>query len=297
MAGSIPCERPCQKSGKARANLPGCARQDGEPAARAGRPFHSLAAFVLVALLPGGCTSVPTAFHPNPAIPPSAFSHAPWDRALRAHVVDGEVNYPALAKDKAFAEYLASLNHVDPEALPTREDRLAFWINAYNALAAKGIIDGYSPTSLWGKYRYFIGHDHEIGGAELNLYDLEHQILIPTFSEPRVHFAIVCASRSCPKLQSAYDPADLDRQLDEAARMFLNDSTRNRFDRDQGVAHLSMIFNWFMEDFIAHSGSVIQYIKPYLEDPVLVKDLELRPYRVEFLEYDWRLNGVPPTKE
>lgn len=244
-----------------------------------------------------GCAWTPTSFHPNPAIPASAFSHAAWDAALRAHVVDGEVNYPAMSKDKAFGAYVESLNHVDPNALPTREARLAFWINAYNALAAKGIIEGYSPKSLWGKYRYFIGHDHQVGGTELNLYDLEHQILIPAFNEPRIHFAIVCASRSCPKLQSwAYDPVELERQLEHAARAFLNDPLRNRFDREKRVAHLSMIFNWFMGDFIAHSGSLIQYVKPYLDDPELVKDLDMTPYRVEFLEYDWSVNGVPPEE-
>lgn len=83
---------------------------------------------------------------------------------MRAHVVNGQVDYPAMAKDKSFAGYLAALDHVDPQAFPSREERLAFWINAYNALAVKSIIDGYSPESLWGKYRFFIAHDHAVGG-------------------------------------------------------------------------------------------------------------------------------------
>ncbi len=237
------------------------------------------------------------AFRPQGAIPPASFSHQLWEEVLRAHVPDGAVDYPSLAKDKRFGAYVGSLDQVDPNALPTREARLAFWINAYNALAAKGIVDGYSPQSLWGKYRYFVGHDHPVGGIRLNLYDIEHQILLPAFNEPRVHFAIVCASQSCPILQPwAYDAARLDTQLDQAARMFINDPTRNRFDREHQVAYLSMIFNWFTQDFLAHSGSLIQYIKPYLDDPALVKELEQTPYRVEFLKYDWRLNGRPPIE-
>lgn len=114
------------------------------------------------------------------------------------------------------------------------------------------------------------------------------------FNEPRIHFAIVCASRSCPKLQPwAYDPDKLDGQLDQAARMFINDPSRNRFDREKRVARLSMIFNWFVQDFIAEAGSLIYYVKQFLEDQELVTDLELRPYRIEYLEYDWSLNGIP----
>lgn len=243
----------------------------------------------------GGCSTVPSTFHPNPAIPSRTFSHHLWDQVLRAHVADGQVNYQGMAKDKRFAEYLADLNHVDPNALPTRADRLAFWINAYNAFAVKGIIDGYSPRSLWGRYRFFIARDYRVGGETINLYDLERSLLIPDFKEPRIHFAIVCASASCPKLRSsAYVGEELDRQLDEAAREFINDPAKNRFDRDNHVARLSMIFNWFTHDFAAHSGSLMQYVKRYLNDPALVHELEQTPYTIEFLDYDWSLNGTPP---
>ncbi len=285
-----------QKNGHGRANLPDSSPVVGrEAGVRRGirAVLMGLVCFVLA-----GCSTVPTAYHPSTPIPPASVSHVLWDALVRAHVADGVVHYPALAEDKRFGEYLNQLNHVDPQAFATPQEQLAFWINAYNAFAAKGIIDRYSPKSLWGKYRYFIGREYSVGGAFLNLYDLEHDILIPKFTEPRIHFAIVCASASCPKLQSwAYQPSELDRQLDHAAREFINDPTRNRFDREKRVAHLSMIFNWFSEDFTAHAGSLIQYIKPYLNDASLVKELEMTPYRVEFLEYDWNLNGIPPKDE
>ena len=134
-----------------------------------------------------------------------------------------------------------------------------------------------------------------VGGEWLNLYDLERHLLIPDFKEPRIHFAIVCASKSCPTLQSwAYTPEDLDQQLMASARQFMNDPTRNRFDRTRKIAYLSKIFDWCSEDFIRHSGSLLAYVAQFLEDQDLASDLRQSPYTIEFLEYDWSLNGVPP---
>jgi hypothetical protein len=121
-------------------------------------------------------------------------------------------------------------------------------------------------------------------------------VLIEQFHEPLMHFAIVCASTSCPKLQPwAYQPDQLDRQLDQAARTFINDPTRNRFDRKEKVAALSMIFHWFEKDFADAAGSALAYIARYVDDPELAKELAQPGYRIEYLEYDWSLNGIPPS--
>lgn len=247
-----------------------------------------------VLVLLAGCSSVPRSFSPAEPIAPKDFSHGLFEEVLRVHVLDGVVNYPAIAKDRRFDRYVWYCDRVDPNALPRREDRLAFWINAYNAFAIKGILDGYSPLTKFGQYRYFIGRDYRVGGRLINLYDLERKLLIPDFREPRIHFAIVCASKSCPKLQPwAYTAEKLDQQLDQSALEYINDPTRNRFDREGKIAYLSMIFKWFEEDFVAHSGSLLNYVKRYMADPDLARDLEAAPYRVEFLEYDWNLNGIP----
>jgi hypothetical protein len=252
---------------------------------------------VLLVLL-SGCSSVPTSFTPERPIPPKEFSHQVFDELLRAHVRDGVVNYPAIKPDPRLQTYIGQLDRVDPNGLSGRRDRLAFWINAYNAFAIQGILDGYSPTTLFGRYRYFIARTYRIGGAEIDLYDLEQKILIPEFREPRIHFAIVCASSSCPRLHSwAYRADRLEEQLEQSARDFINDPSRNRFDHDRKVAYLSMIFKWFEDDFVAHSGSLAGYVKRYVTDPQLARDLEVGAYRVEFLEYDWSLNGPPPTRE
>lgn len=255
-------------------------------------------ATLVVGYLLVGCSSAPSTFAPGDPLPAREFTHQLLEGVLRDHVVDGRVDYPSIESDPRFPQYLAQLDRVDPNALPTRDDRLAFWINTYNALAIKGIIDHDSPETLWGRYNYFLAREYPVGGRRLTLDTLESKILIAQFQEPRIHFAIVCASASCPKLQSkAYQAAELDRQMEAAAKAFINDPTRNRFDRQQKVASLSMIFQWFEKDFAARAGgSLLNYVARYLDDQDLAREVVSTPYRVEFMDYDWRLNGVPPVE-
>ncbi len=260
--------------------------------------MRCLLAPLVAGVLLGGCSSPPKSFHPERPISPESFSHEALDGVFRTHVAGGHVDYPGVAADPRFEAYLTQLNRVNPDELPTQEARLAFWIDAYNAFAVKGILDGYSPDSLFGRYRYFVARDYRVGGEEINLFALEQHLLIPEFHEPRIHFAIVCASKSCPELRSgAYTAEDLESQLDGAARAFINDPARNRFDRVEKVAHLSRIFEWFEEDFVAESGSLPAYVAQFVEDRELARDLKSPGYEVQFLEYDWRLNGTPPTDE
>ena len=129
----------------------------------------------------------------------------------------------------------------------------------------------------------------------MNLYNLEREILIAQFHEPRMHFAIVCASASCPKLQPwAYEGLQLDQQLHQVTSEFINDPSRNRFDQSKKVVSLSMIFKWFAKDFEARSGSVLNFVRDYVQDASLKQDLSAADYTVEFLDYDWSLNGPAP---
>jgi hypothetical protein len=256
-----------------------------------------VAAALLVVILLAACSTVPKSFHPSHPVASAQFSHDCFNQVLGTHVIDGLVDYPGVQGDRCFSEYLTLLARVDPNGLPVLEDRLVFWINAYNALAMKGIIDHYSPLTLWGRYRYFIGREYTIGGEAINLYNLEQRILIP-FRDPRIHFAIVCASASCPRLQSwTYQPERIHEQLDHVARLFVNDPERNRFDRQRRIAYLSKIFDWFAKDFVEQSGSLQRYIGKYVDDPELAKELDNVPYTVKFLDYDWSLNGTPPGKD
>jgi Protein of unknown function, DUF547 len=243
------------------------------------------------------CSGVPTSFKPTNPLLPGEFSHRLFDDVLAEHVTNGVIDYPGIQRDDRLPIYLAQLDRTDPNAFATRQERLAFWINAYNAFAIKGILDDDSPMTYLGRYRYFIGKDYRVGGETINLYDLERQVLIKQFHEPLIHFAIVCASTSCPKLQPwTYEPNQLNVQLDRVARAFINDPMKNRFDRTRKVASLSMIFKWFDEDFTGAAGSVLTYIAAYVSDPELARDLLRSHYRIDYLEYDWSLNGVPPKE-
>ncbi len=249
-----------------------------------------------LAFILAGCAAVPTSFDPVRPISPAEFSHDALDAVVRSAVSNGQVNYPVIQGDQRFTQYLDQLDRVDPNRL-SREHRLALWINAYNAFAIKGILDGESPVPYIAWYRYFKVREYAIGGVRLTLYGLEHEILRKQFQEPRVHFAIVCASVSCPKLQPwTYQGAALDKQFDDAAREFINDSTRNRFDRMHKVASLSMVFKWFESDFTGAAGSVLAFVARYVDDPELAKDLMQPGYRIEYLEYNWSLNGIPPKE-
>lgn len=218
---------------------------------------------------------------------------APFDALLRAHVKDGVVDYPAFQASAAFRKYVEELGR--PVRLAGRDDTLAYYINAYNALAIAGILDGLSPSSLLGRSRYFKIKEWPFAGGAITLHDLEHKLIRP-LGEPRIHFAIVCASKSCPLLRAeAYTPGRLDAQLDEQARQFVNDPFRNRFDAPSRTARLSEIFKWFEEDF-RPAGSVQKYIARYAADPAVATLLASDGFRVQFIDYDWSLNGASPRK-
>jgi len=216
----------------------------------------------------------------------------PYDALLKANVRDGVVNYPGFEGNPAFRAYLDALGR--PGAPAGRGERLAHYINAYNALAIEGILEGLSPSTLFGRVRYFKFKDWPLDGRAINLYDLEHKVIRP-LNEPRIHFAIVCASKSCPPLRSeAYATAAIDAQLDDQARRFVNDPSRNRFDAAARVAHLSEIFSWFDDDFRAAAGSTQRFIARYVADSAVARGLAEDAFKVEFVPYDWNLNGIAP---
>lgn len=228
------------------------------------------------------------------AIPPAgADEHRLFDQVLAAHVNDGDVDYAAIQEDERFQAYIDYLETADPDALANRDEKLAFWINAYNALAIKAVLDGLSTSSFLGRVRFF-STDFTLAGRQTDLYDLEHEIILP-FGEPRIHFAIVCASASCPKLiPEAYCASRLDQQLERNTRAFINDSSKNQFDRELKTTRISKIFDWFSSDFEAHSQTVQRYLASYIDDQELADELRNNEYQIWYLGYDWSLNGTEP---
>lgn len=221
----------------------------------------------------------------------AAPDYSAFDELLLQNVGNGFVNYAGIEANPQFRRFVQQVGETDAGSLPERSDKLTFYINAYNALAIQGILDGYSPAKLWGRYKFFKSKKYVVLGKEINLFDLERKILIP-MGEPRIHFAIVCASMSCPRLSNrAYLPETLEQQLDEGARRFINDISRNHFDLPRGIAYVSKIFDWYREDFEAAAGSVQRYLASYVEDVEVAKALDNDEFDVRFLKYDWNLNG------
>jgi hypothetical protein len=206
--------------------------------------------------------------------------------------------YAALKREgmPQLTAYLDALSSAcaDDYRMWTRAQRLAFWINAYNAFTVKLILDHYPITSIrrigWlpgAAFREDFIPMPGLKGGTVSLDDIEHRTLRSDFREPRIHVALVCAARSCPPLRpEAYRAADLDRQLDDQARQFLADPTKNRFDPATNTLYLSPIFSWFRADFEAVAGTLDAWVARYAPDP----RAGAAGVQIVFLDYDWSLN-------
>ncbi|WP_300667761.1 DUF547 domain-containing protein [Desulfoluna sp.] len=220
------------------------------------------------------------------------YNHAPLGDLLSTHVRGGGVDYAGLAKDEArLNAYLTPAETFHADGL-ARNEAMAFWINMYNAWTLKLILTKYPEvdsikdlgslfSSPWKKR--FV----KIGGKTLTLSEIEHKILREQFKDPRIHFAINCASRSCPPLlPEAYRGATLDAQLDRATRAFINQAVHTRIDGNRLV--VSRIFKWYKEDF---HDDIPAYIARYAAGSLqaALKNMS-RPSEVVFMDYDWSLN-------
>ncbi len=230
----------------------------------------------------------------------TTFDHSKFDTLLKTYVQNGKVNYAALKQDKRLDEYLQQLSEADPEALPTREEKIAFWINAYNAYTLKLVVDNYpikSITDLSALGYLSLPFDSpwkrkfcKVGGKTYSLDEIEHDILRGKFGEEQIHFAVNCASESCPVLRSeAYTGAKLGAQLREQAEAFLRDSTRNHIKLEGNTLYLSKIFEWYRSDFESKKGSLLKYIAQFFSGEER-KRLESGNITIKFLDYNWNLN-------
>jgi hypothetical protein len=238
-------------------------------------------------------------------------SHEAWDVLVQRYVDSaGGVDYAhwqaSSADVAALDEYLAQLSRADPGRVAPREARLAFWINAYNAVTIRGILREYPTSSIqnhasrMGGYNIWRDLLVVVGSHTCSLGQIEHHVLRP-LDEPRIHFAIVCASRGCPRLRDrAYTASDLEAQLQENSRAFFSDPSKLDFDSSTGRLKLSPILKWYAADFGTTQTERLQRIAPYVPDGV-ARELSARhDVQVEYLDYDWSLNeqtrnsGDPP---
>ena len=251
-----------------------------------------------------------------PVVAIADFDHRVWDGLLKRNVAfsdDGKasaVRYAAIAKEHdVLRRYLSSLSRVTQaefDAWP-KSEQLAFLINAYNAFTVELILTKYPDlesikdlgglfSSPW-KRKFFT-----LLGAERNLDNVEHDLIRAdgVYEDPRIHFAIVCASVGCPAMRSeAYTGERLDGQLQDNARRFLSDRSRNRFDTASGTLEVSKVFDWFARDFSrGWKGyrSVAQFLASYAEqladDPADRRSIVEQKAPIRFLDYDWKLNDA-----
>ena len=219
-------------------------------------------------------------------------SHEIWNGLVQKHASkDGKVDYKGFIQDSvSFNNYLAILKNNHPnDKIWSEAEQLAYWINAYNAFTVKLIIDNYPLKSIKDikKGLPFINSVWDIKfikieGATYDLNNIEHSILRAKYNEPRIHFAINCASFSCPNLRpEAFTAEHLEEQLTEQAKSFLNDPSKNKITEEK--AEISSIFSWFKKDFVKE-GTLIEYLNKYA--PVKINS----DTKIDYLDYDWSLN-------
>jgi len=226
----------------------------------------------------------------QPATAAGRVDHARWDALLKQIVRDERVDYLAV-RDEHRGElraYLDAMARVNPRALP-RDERLALYVNLYNAWMIELIAERYRPDlspndgkgKIWDEPRVRLGGER--GTVSLNT--LEHELIRKQINDPRAHAALVCAAVSCPPLsRDAYTGHHVNEQLDAAMRRWLNDPRRNVIDRENRRLRLSKIFRWYAADF-GGEERLAEYVSRYVEPDV-------RGYEVSFLQYDWRLNDT-----
>ena len=230
-------------------------------------------------------------------------SHKIWDQVVSKHVVnkDGQAlfNYKALKADaKAFEGYLTTLSAVSKKEFGkySRDQKMAFLINAYNAFTVKIVIDNYPVksikdigsllTSVWDKDFYtFLG-------KKRNLNYIEHGVLRKKYDEPRVHFAVNCASLGCPNLQNkAFTAENLEGLLASGEKEFFAQAHKNKIDKKDKEVVVSKIFDWFGVDFKKKHGKVAKYLsKAFDTDSATRANIANGKYDIEYSDYDWKLN-------
>ncbi len=221
-----------------------------------------------------------------------------WTELLGTHVDEqGRTDFIAVAAEpQKLRGLVALIESVSPASLPqlfpSAEDVLAYHINAYNILAMYGVIDEGIPqgfNSFFKRAGFFKFRSVVIGGNKTSLYDYENKVIRP-LGEPRVHFALNCMVRGCPRLpQQAFRAETMEAQLDTAAKEFFSKDKHVRIDKEKETVYLSSIMDFYTEDFVpsGKARDLASYVNPYRQEPLPTS------YRIKFIDYDWTINQQP----
>lgn len=234
------------------------------------------------------------------------FSHADWTAVLSKFVDGrGRVDYQGLAKDRAvFDRYVAAIEKEGPKSsparFPTRNDQLAYYLNAYNAQVFKGVLargpeDDTVWTPLGTGYSFFVSMDIKVDGATTSLKSLEDDVVRGQFKDPRIHAALNCASIGCPRLpQKAFEGPTLDAELDAGMKEFVAEARNCTADPGGKTVKLSKIFDWFEGDFLDYekrqgtaAPNILDYVNRYRAAGAKIP----RDYAVSYFEYDKAINA------
>ena len=227
--------------------------------------------------------------------------YASWGRVLARYVdAQGLVDYSGLKADgfvdlEAFVKAIAT---VDPAALANDKERMAFWINAYNAVVIWGVVQRYpldsvrDVGSLWGLIGGFFKQKYPVAGSQMSADNIEHDTLRAKFDDERIHWALVCGAFGCPRLlKEPYRAETLDELLGQQSHEFLQQPRGLQLDREANTLYLSSYFDWYEDDFKAVAGDVLDYIHRYAANGDAEYVREHRDeLRVQFFDYDWTLN-------
>lgn len=213
----------------------------------------------------------------------SIHDHVLFNELLSNYVgANGFVNYKGLkSEENKLDKYLQNLADNYIESTWSRNEKLAYWINAYNAYTLKLILKNYPVSSITDidNGKPWDTKWIQLGGKSLSLNNIENDIIRPTFNEPRIHFAVNCAAKSCPPLMNrAFVANKLEGQLESQTKKFLNNSNYNSISPSK--VSVSKIFEWYKGDF----GNLVAFINRYTED-------DTENASIAFNEYDWALNG------
>jgi hypothetical protein len=207
---------------------------------------------------------------------------------------DGRVHFGALKADlKPLQATVDALAHFDAERLPSREAKLAHWINVYNALVLYSTAIDYPDqkgrlANPLKRAAYFYGRKFSLGGAARTLASVEDKSL-RSFKDPRVHFALFSANRSCAALsRKVFEPKSLDEQLEEATTAFLGQSRNVSLDKVRRIAKVSEIFKWFRKDFGGNEGAVLRFLAKRLPGQAI----NATSWKLQYFDWDWSINDV-----
>lgn len=246
---------------------------------------------ILAAL--AGCAAVPRPLTPPLAQdPPASPPYEAWARVIEQHVdAQGRVNFAAIAANRRdldiFVSYVYDVGPAThPHHFPTPGHVLAYHINAYNALAMHKVIEAGIPATLAGlrKVSFFAFGKVTVGGIPITLYSYENKVIRP-LGDPRIHVALNCMAVSCPRLpREPFRAETLDQQLDREARRFFNEARNVEVDPAAKLVRLSEILDFYPDDFLLKSPSLIAYVNQYREAKIP------EDYAVRFFSYDWTIN-------